>query len=637
MQTKSSRVLILALCALLAGSGVLLAKGPVVVKNSENRPLHSLSAAGANTPIPYEKMGRGPREIINLHRESTLPETTGPDPVLQESASAIENTGVLRSWEGADNEDNGAAFGFRISPPDTDGDIGPNHFVQMINLVTTIFDKNGNIVPGGGPFGTNAIWAGAGGLCEPFNQGDPVVVYDETNDRWVLTQFAFDNNLTTFAQCVAVSQTGDPTGAYNRYEFDFDSIGFPDYPKHGVTTESVTMIANIFRKRGPNFRFSGTYLGAIDKAAMYAGQSATLVGSNIGSGEFGFLPGDLDDPSGTAGFQSAIFGTAMSNSGSFDIWEIDVNWNNPNAATVSQIDTVSISTFDSTLCGASRGACITQCNGGPALESLSDRLMARLKIRDFGTHKSMVASHTVDVGSGRGGIRWYEFRASSGANDFSLHQESTYGPNDGLNRWVPSIAIDAAGNIGLGYLVSGPSECLGSRVNGQTAAASGTGTLDSGEQTCRVGVTEQTGSARSGDYSSTNVDPVTGTFWHTNEYGQRNDKSVGWGTTVCEFEIVGTPPVCTDNDGDGYGDPASSACPNSGLDCDDSNSAVNPGAAENCSNGIDDDCDGDVDSNDADCQLCIDPGAGQPCTSTTNCCSGVGNCTGGKPSNRVCR
>ncbi len=33
---------------------------------------------------------------------------------------------------------------------------------------------------------------------------------------------------------------------------------------------------------------------------------------------------------------------------------------------------------------------------------------------------------------------------------------------------------------------------------------------------------------------------------------------------------------------------------------------------------------------------CVADGTGAPCTSSTNCCSGVGNCTGGKPSNRVC-
>ena len=64
---------------------------------------------------------------------------------------------------------------------------------------------------------------------------------------------------------------------------------------------------------------------------------------------------------------------------------------------------------------------------------------------------------------------------------------------------------------------------------------------------------------------------------------------------------AGPGPGCTDLDGDGYGDPASPLCANPGLDCDDSDFAVNPGVAENCVNGIDDDCDGDVDGADSEC------------------------------------
>jgi hypothetical protein len=48
--------------------------------------------------------------------------------------------------------------------------------------------------------------------------------------------------------------------------------------------------------------------------------------------------------------------------------------------------------------------------------------------------------------------------------------------------------------------------------------------------------------------------------------------------------------VGVDNDGDGYPE-----------DCDDTDILVNPGATEVCGNGIDDDCDGDIDSADSDC------------------------------------
>ncbi|MEE8524560.1 MAG: hypothetical protein V3T72_11565, partial [Thermoanaerobaculia bacterium] len=62
-----------------------------------------------------------------------------------------------------------------------------------------------------------------------------------------------------------------------------------------------------------------------------------------------------------------------------------------------------------------------------------------------------------------------------------------------------------------------------------------------------------------------------------------------------------------------------------------------------CFDTFDNDCDGDTDCDDSDClgidpncPVCILPGQGQPCDANTLCCSGLGNCTGGKPANRVC-
>ncbi len=66
--------------------------------------------------------------------------------------------------------------------------------------------------------------------------------------------------------------------------------------------------------------------------------------------------------------------------------------------------------------------------------------------------------------------------------------------------------------------------------------------------------------------------------------------------------------VCTDNDMDGYGDPASGACESPDLDCDDGNAAVNPGATEGpagdatCSDGLDNNCNGLTDAEDPNCQ-----------------------------------
>ncbi len=503
------------------------------VKHDTSAPLRTMTSARA--PRFSDQIYQVPNKTRGDSRTVTNA-FSGADAALQ-STQGTSATSVLSDFAGADNNDNASVVGFRVAPPDTDGDVGPNHYVQMVNLVTTIFDKAGNILQG--PFATSDFWAGFGGLCETTNQGDPVVLYDETNDRWLVSQFAFDGGFTQFFECVAISTTGDPTGTYHRYAFDFTSIGFNDYPKLGITTESVTLMANLFAP--PSFFFSGAFIGALDKNAMYAGLPATMVGFNLGTSEFGFVAGDLDDPDGTAGFVPALFATAMSRANLFDIWEIDVDWTNPGAATASRIAGLPITPFDSDLCTAAREACVPQPGTGSDLEALSDRLMHRLQIRDFGTHLSMLANHTVDAGSGRAGIRWYEMRSTDGGATWTEHQEGTYAPNDGLHRWIGSIAMNAAGDIGLGFLRSSNTEFGSVAVVGQTADQSGTGILNGAEEVCIAGTDVQTGTARAGDYSALNIDPTSDTFWYTQEYFNTNTggtQSFHWDTRVCEFDVM---------------------------------------------------------------------------------------------------
>lgn len=506
-----------------------IAQDKILIK-AKNRPLASLRHAAERAK--GRKVVSGKAHVVPNYRGKGKPAPVGgtamSDAIVQESTGE-QLTVAGSGFYGASNVDNGNILGFMIAPPDTDGQVGKSHFVQMINLLTTIFDKSGAIIDG--PFASNVIWEGIGGNCEAYNQGDPIVLYDDQADRWLVSQFAFPDSMGSYSQCVAISAGEDPTGLWNRYEFPFDAYGLNDYPKHGIVTDSITMMANLFTKRGRNFRWGGTFLGVMDKAAMYAGESASLIGYNIGSAEFGFVAGDLDGP----GNVPALFATAMTSANAFDIWEVDVDWTTE-TATRSRIASVPITPFDSEICTASRGACIPQPEGGPLLESLSDRLMHRLQIRDFGTHRSMVTAHTVDVDGGRAGIRWYELRETNGSN-WTLYQEGTYGPPDGEHRFMPSAAMNAAGDIGIGYLLSSTDTYVSTAVIGQTASGSGTGLLNSEELICAIGTGVQTDVSRSGDYSSTSVDPVDDSFWHTNEVFT-DTGSYLWNTYVCEFVVA---------------------------------------------------------------------------------------------------
>src|SRR5205814_10643261 len=107
------------------------------------------------------------------------------------------------------------------APPDTNGDVGPNHYVQTVNVDFAVFNKSGTALFG--PVPINTLWSGFGAGCQTNNDGDPVVLYDPIADRWIISQFSVST--TPFLQCVAVSQTGDPTGSYFRYSFQYGSTG----------------------------------------------------------------------------------------------------------------------------------------------------------------------------------------------------------------------------------------------------------------------------------------------------------------------------------------------------------------------------------------------------------------------------
>jgi hypothetical protein len=497
------------------------------VRHDRSRPLRELPL------ITTPQFNQQPhfREIPNKTRGDERTATggaDGPDRALQAFAGNAP-TALDLSFDGADSDDNAATLGFRVTPPDTDGDVGPDHFVQMTNLVTTIYDKSGNVVLG--PFANNSFWAGFGDLCETQNSGDPIVLYDERADRWFVSQFAISDAFTApFFQCIAVSTSGDPTGSYNRYAYSYDELN--DYPKHGISSDSYLFMYNFFTP--PTFFFGGAQIGAFDRDAMLAGNAAAQVIFDIGTSQFGYVPVDVDHFD--TDFIDPLFVTTITPQNMVTIRKITVDWNNPGAATTGIEAQFAVTAFDTDLCGASREACVPQPAPGGSLEALSDRLMLRAQIWDFGTHKSMVFTHAVDAGSGRAGVRWYEVRDSG--SGWALHQEGTYAPADGLHRWIPSIAINGNGDIGLSYMVSSSSVHPEIRYTGQTADQSGTGTMDVAETQIVDGAGSQTGAARAGDYSYTGVDPSDDlSFWTTNMYVNEGG-SFEWDTRIAQFSIA---------------------------------------------------------------------------------------------------
>ena len=468
----------------------------------------------------------------------------------------------MANFEGLSNQDNFNMFGFRVNPPDPVGDVGPNHYVEMINLVFGVYDKTGNLLLG--PVDTGTLWAGFAIEDCTDPSGDPIVLYDQFTDSWILSQFTTrftsDPQNDVFYNCVAISQTGDPTGAYYRYAFTTGNY-FPDYPKYGVWRDSYVITTREF---GPTVEYGiGVY--ALDKNKMIAGDPNARVVSFFIDGDDpallpligdGLLPADIDGKQKPKNATAIpLVGTQDDDSdygATFDavnIWDLNVKWKSTPTASLSLAAQLPVASFDSVFpCAPTSRDCLPQpgiTNPAQFLDILSYRQRPtwRLAYRNFKDYEALVTNQSVEALPGIAGMRWYEIRRD-GAGVYSLFQQGTYAPGDGVHRWMGSIAQDKQGNMGLGYsVVNGVDVYPGIRYTGRLAGDPlGQMTLGEGVIIDGTGV-QTTTNSRWGDYTSMNIDPVDDcTFLYVNEYytaaGQATS-AAGWQTRIASFKLPG--------------------------------------------------------------------------------------------------
>jgi subtilase family serine protease len=494
--------------------------------------------APGRPPLGEEAKEREPR----WRRVSRHPGGLLLDPVVQSTASVPSISTPSSSIEGIGNVN-------AVLPPDTNGDVGPNHFVQWVNLSFAIYQKGAGSTPPTlvyGPAPANTLWSGFGGPCETRNDGDPIVRYDHLADRWVMSQLAIPNSFFgllfgPFYQCIAISATGDPLGAYYRYQFSFNKLN--DYPKMGVWSDAYYMTMNQYTAF--SLQFAGQGVVAFDRDKMLAGLPAAaiyydLAGVDMNLG--GMLPADLDGPAPPAG-SPAYFVQVDDDAWGVEpdqlqLWKFHTDWNNPALSSFTRAAALPTAPFDSDMCSYSRN-CIPQPGTSSRVDAMTDRLMYRLQYRNFGTHESLVVNHTVDAdGTDHAGLRWYEIR-NPGTSPV-IYQQGTYAP-DLDHRWMGSAAMDSAGNIALGFSVSGSVTFPSIRYTGRLASDP-LNLMTLGEADLIVGTGSQThATGRWGDYSTLVVDPADDcTFWYTQEYYAVTSES-GWQTRIGTFSL----PNCT--------------------------------------------------------------------------------------------
>jgi hypothetical protein len=429
-------------------------------------------------------------------------------------------------------------------PPDTVGDVGPNHYIQAVNTSIGIYNKSGTRLAAF-TFDTFMSQGHFGNLCDTDNFGDPVILYDTFEDRWVITDFAFQldggGNVVSppgSYQCFAVSKNGDPiAGGWNFYSLHItDALN--DYPKFGIWPDGIYMSANMF-----GFPSSGTFQGtrvwALNKAQMYAGASSIqVVQFNPPASEFTFLPSNARLQAGTPPPGSPnYFATVFNFTNSISTYEFHVDW--------SRISLSSLTGPFMTIAPASwTGPPNTvPAQGGNPNDTLAIRLMMQNQYTNQGGVESLWQSHTVrnPTTSGVSAVRYYQTDVTGGTVASNTTQAFTHAP-DTINRYMPSVAVDHAGDMAIGYSASTATLFPAIRYAGRLAADP-VNTLPQTETSLIEGTGSQNSSTRWGDYSAMSVDPNGCTFWFTNEYYIAVGNN--WQTRVGSFAFPSCTPVAT--------------------------------------------------------------------------------------------
>jgi hypothetical protein len=411
------------------------------------------------------------------------------------------------------------------APSDSNLAVGPNHIVETVNVRFAIYNKSGAILAG--PTNITTLFSALGGNCAT-GSSDPIVNYDRMADRWVISDIGYTGS-SPFPECIAVSKTNDPTGAYFLYSYSFGSI-LNDYPKLSVwPTASNSAYLATYNLFGPG-GFIGADICGLDRTKMLAGNSsAAQLCKTTPNNEGSYLPSDMDGATAPTDGTPGLYISRQNNSpGQLYLRKLTMNFT---AGTVTLSAPTSISVANFTV---ACGGCVPQLGTTQTLDTLSDRVMYRFAIRHFSDHDRAVVSHAVANG-GQVAVRWYELYDPAGS--VTLNQQGTFAP-DTTYRWMSSVAEDKNGDIGMGYSASSSSIHPAIRFTGRVPSDA-SGTMET-EASILEGTGSQSGNnlARWGDYTAMQVDPSDDcTFWYVDQY-EKTTGSFNWSTNIGSFAFT---------------------------------------------------------------------------------------------------
>jgi uncharacterized repeat protein (TIGR01451 family) len=528
--------------------------------------LFTVTAGGARASLSAVRFNLEPYPLLDAAgAETTLASLRGgatqPAPAVVGHTGGGDLLGPIEAFEGIRNEEQIS----QGAPPDTEGAVGQDEYVQWVNTSFAVYDKQGLRLFG--PVPGNVLWSGMSSTCATSNRGDPTVLYDERAAQWIFAQWAYSSSSGPYYECLAVSVGSNPTGSYTRYVFEIPPrvTGSSSYPlkndtmKLGVWGDTYVLTDVQFLSSGNP---AGTGVFVLDRPALLSGEAAGGVYFDLPD-DAPALPADVEGRTAPPTTDPLLVevpdATDSTQSGHDELTLRRLHVSFGANGTASMGAPVLLETPDSfpTLCKGSPHECVPQKGTPQTLDPVADRPMFRAAYRSFGLSGKLVVLRTVGLGSPpRAALRWYTIDDVGGtvdaaADSLLLSDYGMYAPDNAF-RWMGSAAMDMRGDIGLGFSVSDSASSYPSvsysGIRAGDDAVSGEGSL-------AVGGASQLWSNRWGDYSSLSVDPVDRcTFWYTQEYYPAGEPVAAegrtpWHTRIGSFRFRGcgaTPRVDVD-------------------------------------------------------------------------------------------
>jgi hypothetical protein len=455
---------------------------------------------------------------------------------------------------GSLNTDSGAL------PPDCNGTIGPNHFVQFVNGIFAVYNKTNGVRV---QIETDLdFWASAQVSIDTseWDVTDPRVIYDSTSQRWFASQVdvdvleqEFNNDLGSNQFLLAVSLTSDPTGQWQGVMFDSDpdNGNFADFPTLGVDSVGLYISGDMFDASGDPTTAAplGPTLVAIPKVDMLAATPTN--GPDISRRTwFGIMsyaqrgqvlqPASCSDGS-TQGSILTVDNIGMDSSPHSNV----VTWAVQNVVS-SGAATLTPAIFTPTVPwevpdNAEAGAPLltpTQPDGTMQLQANDARISARV----YALSGVLYAVQNTELNN-RIAIKYYRMRAADGV----LLESATISDTN-LDLFFPSIAANSNGTVVIGYDGCSSNTYItayavaGQIINGSTAFGTplvlrASAVVYHGDDETYAQLLGGPVLSRWGDYSATSVDPVNpNLFWTAQMWASDTDV---WDTVITE--LITTP------------------------------------------------------------------------------------------------